>query len=95
MSRSEQVPPGIRVRSKAKGARRAGSPCLSSGSQSQAQEQPLLKALREHDVLLVKLAAPLAKAHAGPEPAAVVKPFRLKQITRAKAAPNASALPPS
>jgi hypothetical protein len=45
------------------------------------QEHALLKALREHDVLLLKLAAPLRKAHAGPDPSALIRPYRGKTIT--------------
>jgi hypothetical protein len=57
-----------------------GMPMLGSGSRGQLQEHPLLAALRAHDMLLLKLAAPLRKANAGPSPSAVVRPFRV--ITR-------------
>jgi hypothetical protein len=50
-----------------------GRPLLGPGSRGQLQEHPLVAMLRQHDVLLLKLAAPLRKAHAGPEPSAVVR----------------------
>lgn len=49
-----------------------GSPLLSTGSTGQLVEYPLLKMLREHDVLVDRLAVPLRKRHRGPEPSAVV-----------------------
>jgi hypothetical protein len=59
-----------------------GKPMLGPGSRGQLQEHALLAALRQHDMLLLKLAAPLRAAHAGPEPSAVVKPYWTKRITR-------------
>jgi hypothetical protein len=44
------------------------------------QEHALIRALRDHDALLLKLAAPLKKAHARPERSAVIRPLR--EITR-------------
>jgi hypothetical protein len=51
-----------------------GSPLLAKGSTGQVVEHPLLRMLREHDVLVDKLAATVRKRHRGPEPSAVVKP---------------------
>lgn len=51
-----------------------GSPLLSSGSTGQLIEHPLLKMLREHDLLVQKLAADVRKVHRGPQPSAVIKP---------------------
>lgn len=50
-----------------------GSPLLSSGSTGQLVEHPLVKMLRDHDVLVDRLAVPLRKRHRGPEPSAVIK----------------------
>ena len=74
----------------AKEWRALGSPLLSEGSAGQLVEHPLLRMLREHDGLLDRLALPLRKAHRGPQPSAVVHPFR--RITRAS---PSSAAPPS
>jgi hypothetical protein len=49
-----------------------GSPLLSHGSTRQLVEHPLVKMLRDHDVLVDRLALPLRKRHRGPEPTAVV-----------------------
>ena len=49
-----------------------GSPLLSVGSTGQLIEHPLVKMLREHDVLVDRLAVPLRRRHRGPEPSAVV-----------------------
>jgi hypothetical protein len=62
----------------------ATSPWLSTGSQGQEIEHPLVAMLRSHDALILKLAVPLRKAHAGPQPSAVV---RTGKITRLKAVP--------
>jgi hypothetical protein len=51
-----------------------GSPLLGAGSTGQLVEHPLLKMLREHDVLVMRLEAVLRKRHAGPEPSAVIVP---------------------
>ena len=47
---------------------RAGSPIVTDAG----GEDPLLKALRLHELLVEKLAIPLRKAHAGPKASAVV-----------------------
>ncbi len=58
-------------------------PLLAQGSQGQEVEHPLVAMLRLPDVLCDKLALPLRKAHAGPQPTAVMKPYRgAKRITR-------------
>jgi hypothetical protein len=44
-----------------------------------------LSSLRGHDMLLLKLAVPLRKAHAGPKPSAVVRTGRFTR--RLKAVP--------
>ncbi len=49
----------------------SGKPLLSSGSTGQLMEHPLVKMMREHDSLLVKLAAEVSKRHRGPQPSAV------------------------
>ncbi len=49
----------------------AGRPLLSSGSTGQLQEHPLVKMMREHDALLVKLSTEVSKRHRGPQPSAV------------------------
>jgi hypothetical protein len=49
-----------------------GSPLLSRGSTGQLVEHPLVKMLREHDLLVDRLSLPLRKRHRGPEPSAVV-----------------------
>lgn len=53
--------------------RELGEPLMSTGSTGQLQEHPLVKMMREHDVLLDKLALPLRKRHDGPDPAGVVR----------------------
>jgi hypothetical protein len=59
-----------------------GSPLLSFGSQGQTIEHPLVKMLRDHDLLVQKLAVDIKKAHRGPVPSAVLRPSpaaRLKE----------------
>ena len=51
-----------------------GQPLLSTGSQGQLIEHPLLKMLREHDLLVQRLAGDVRKQHRGPQPSAVLKP---------------------
>jgi hypothetical protein len=51
-----------------------GSPLLATGSTGQLVEHPLVKMLREHDILVDRLAVAVRKRHAGPEPSAVMKP---------------------
>lgn len=51
-----------------------GSPLLSLGSKEQLIEHPLLKMLREHDLLVQKLAVDVKKVHRGPAPSGVIKP---------------------
>ena len=49
----------------------AGEPLLAEGSTGQLVEHPFVKMLREHDVLVDRLAASVRKRHRGPEPSAV------------------------
>jgi hypothetical protein len=51
-----------------------GEPLLAAGSTGQLVEHPLVRMLREHDVLVDRLAAAARRRHAGPEPSAVLKP---------------------
>lgn len=51
-----------------------GSPLLATGSTGQLVEHPLVKMLREHDLLVDRLAAAAKGRHRGPEPSAVLKP---------------------
>jgi hypothetical protein len=51
-----------------------GSPLLATGSTGQLVEHPLVKMLREHDVLVDRLAARAARAHRGPAPSGVLVP---------------------
>lgn len=51
-----------------------GSPLLATGSTGQLVEHPFVKMLREHDLLVDRLAATVRKRHRGPEPSAVLKP---------------------
>jgi len=50
-----------------------GSPLLSTGSQGQIVEHPLVKMLREHDLLVQKLSVDIKKSHRGPVPSAVIR----------------------
>lgn len=50
------------------------SPLLTSGSTGQLVEHPLVKMLRDHDLLVDRLGAVLRKGHRGPVPSAVVTP---------------------
>ena len=59
-----------------------GSPLLGRGSKGQTTEHPLMRMLRDHDALLLKLAHPLRRSHAGPEPSGVIKPYRAGRITK-------------
>jgi hypothetical protein len=52
----------------------ADEPLLATGSTGQLVEHPLVKMLRDHDVLVMRLEAVLRKRHAGPEPSAVIVP---------------------
>jgi len=61
--------------------RELGSPWLSTGSQGQQVEHPLVAMMRLHDVLCDRLRTRIRKAHAGPEPSAVIN-FRGATITR-------------
>lgn len=51
-----------------------GSPLLAAGSTGQLVEHPLVRMLREHDLLVDRLAASARRRHAGPVPSAVVQP---------------------
>jgi len=51
-----------------------GEPLLAAGSTGQLVEHPLVRMLRDHDVLLDRLSAAARKRHRGPEPSAVLKP---------------------
>jgi hypothetical protein len=48
-----------------------GSPLLSTGSKGQLIEHPYVRMLRDHDVLVDRLAAALRQRHRGPDPSAV------------------------
>jgi hypothetical protein len=50
-----------------------GRPKLERGSTGQLIEHPLVKMLREHEVIVAKLAVPLEKRHRGPDPSAVLR----------------------
>lgn len=50
-----------------------GAPLLSVGSTGQPVEHPLVKMLREHDLLVDRLSAAVRRRHRGPEPVAVLK----------------------
>jgi len=51
-----------------------GAPLLTTGSTGQLVEHPLVKMLREHDLLVDRLGSVLRKQHRGPVPSGVVKP---------------------
>jgi hypothetical protein len=61
-----------------------GAPLLASGSTGQLVEHPLVKMLREHDLLSDKLGAALRKRHRGPEPSAVLKPSPAAKLRAVK-----------
>jgi hypothetical protein len=52
----------------------AGAPLLGEGSTGQLVEHPLVKMLREHDLLVDRLAAAARTRHRGPDPSAVITP---------------------
>lgn len=60
-----------------------GRPLTSKGSRGQLKEHPLMRMLREHDLLCSRLAMPLRKAHPGPSPSAVPS-FSKPRSTRLK-----------
>jgi hypothetical protein len=65
----------------------AGEPLLAEGSMGQLVEHPYLKMLREHDVLVDRLAATARKRHRGPAPSAVPglpAPLERTKIRRVK-----------
>jgi len=49
------------------------APLLATGSTGQLVEHPLLKMLRDHDLLVDRLASSARMRHRGPEPSAVLK----------------------
>ncbi len=51
-----------------------GAPLLASGSTGQLVEHPLVKMLREHDLLCDRLGGVIRKRHRGPQPSAVLQP---------------------
>jgi hypothetical protein len=51
-----------------------GSPLLATGSMGQSVEHPLVKMLRDHELLADRLAAAAQRRHRGPPPSAVVTP---------------------
>ena len=51
---------------------KSGSPLLSEGSTGQTVEHPLVKMLRDHDVLVDRLSQSARVRHAGPAPSAVI-----------------------
>jgi hypothetical protein len=59
---------------------KSGRPLLAVGSQGQEIEHPLVRMLRNHDLLIQKLAVDIKKAHSGPQPSAVIKPSPAAQI---------------
>jgi len=61
-----------------------GSPLLSSGSQGQLIEHPLVKMLKEHDLLVQKLSSDIKKVHRGPVPSAVIKPSPAARLRAAQ-----------
>jgi hypothetical protein len=64
-----------------------GSPLLATGSTGQLVEHPYVKMLREHDVLVDRLAASVRKRHRGPNPSAVPglpAPLQERKIRRVR-----------
>lgn len=53
--------------------REEGEPLLATGSTGQLVEHPLVKMLREHDLLVDRLATAVRRRNRGPEPSAVLK----------------------
>ena len=51
-----------------------GEPLLATGSTGQLVEHPLVKMLREHDLLCDRLGASVRRRHSGPAPSAVLTP---------------------
>jgi hypothetical protein len=51
-----------------------GSPLLATGSTGQLVEHPYVRMLREHDLLVDRLATAVKRRNRGPEPSAVLKP---------------------
>lgn len=51
-----------------------GAPLLATGSTGQLVEHPLVRMLRDHDLLVDRLAAAIRKRASGPQPSAVLKP---------------------
>ena len=49
-----------------------GQPLLAYGSAGQLVEHPLLRSLRDHDLLLLRLGRDLQARHRGPKPSAVI-----------------------
>jgi hypothetical protein len=50
-----------------------GEPLLATGSTGQLVEHPLLKMIRDHDLLVDRLASSARMRHRGPEPSAVMR----------------------
>jgi hypothetical protein len=61
-----------------------GEPLLTAGSKGQLIEHPLVKMLRDHDVLIDRLAARVKPAHAGPAPSAVIRVSPAAQLRAVK-----------
>jgi hypothetical protein len=61
-----------------------GAPLLATGSTGQLVEHPLVKMLREHDLLVDRLAAAARVRHRGPVPSAVVKPSPAARLRAVK-----------
>ena len=51
-----------------------GEPLLATGSTGQLVEHPFVRMLRDHDVLVDRLATSARRRHRGPDPSAVLKP---------------------
>jgi hypothetical protein len=61
-----------------------GSPLLASGSTGQLVEHPLVKMLRDHDLLVDRLSAGARQRHRGRPPSAVISPSPAAKIRRVK-----------
>jgi hypothetical protein len=60
-----------------------GSQLLATGSTGQLVEHPLVRMLRDHDVLVDRLAAAVRRRHRGPEPSAVPgipPPLKMRRV---------------